>query len=94
LCEHIIKAFPDHPYAYNNLAALSRVQKDDAGSLRYLLLALSKDPKDALVLMNVGDAYARAGDEAKAREHYEKALKFGDKETKADAKKALAKLKP
>jgi tetratricopeptide (TPR) repeat protein len=93
LCEHLIKAFPDHPYAYNNLAALSHAQNDEAASLRYLLLASSKDPKDALVLMNIGDAYSRAGDKAKAREYFEKALKYGDDETKADAKKSLARLK-
>ena len=92
LLDHLIRAFPNHPYAYNLMAALCRAEKDDAGCLKYLKAAHERDPNDAIVLMNLGDAYGRAGDKKNARAMYERASKVGDDETKADAKKALKKL--
>ena len=93
LCEHVIRVFPDHPFAYNNLAALSHTQNDEAACLKYLKLANEKDPKDALVLMNLADAQLRSGLKKEARETYQKVLKYGDNETKADARKALKGIK-
>jgi tetratricopeptide (TPR) repeat protein len=92
LLEHLMRAFPDHPYAYNLMAALCRAENDDAGCLRYLKIAYEKSPKDTLVLMNLGDAYGRSGDKKNAKAMYERASKIGDAETKVDAKKALKKL--
>jgi len=92
LLDHLIRAFPDHPYAYNLMAALCRSQNDDAGCLRYLKTAYEKNPKDTIVLMNLGDAYARSGDKRNAKAMFERASKVGDAETKADANKALKKL--
>ena len=93
LCEHLIQVYPEHPFAYNNLAALSHAHKDETACLNYLKLANEKAPEDMLVLMNLGDAYLRAGNKIKAKACYESAAKDKDPELRAQASKALKSLR-
>ena len=93
LCEAIIKAYPDHPYAYNNLAALSNAHGDKKGCLQYLQTALEKAPDDTLVMFNLGDEYQKLGDKASAKKYYELILtKNPPDDLKAEAQKALGAL--
>lgn len=70
LCESVIAAYPDHPYAYNILAALSMAKKDDKSAVGYLQTGLSKDPDDTLMMLNLANAYRRLGENAQALETY------------------------
>lgn len=74
LSEAIIQVYPDHPYAYNILAALSSANQDDQGSVKYLLIAHQKAPKDSIVILNLADAYLRLGDKKEAKRYYKLAL--------------------
>lgn len=90
LCEAIIHAYPDHPYAYNILAALSSANQDDQGSVKYLLVAHQKAPKDSIVIMNLADAYRRLGDKKEAERYYKLALAIAPSaEAKAEVEAAL-----
>jgi tetratricopeptide (TPR) repeat protein len=72
LCDATIKAFPEHPFAYNIKAALATAQGKETEALAYLEMALSKSPKDPLILLNLGDAYRKAGKDSNAVEIYSK----------------------
>lgn len=93
LCEAIIRTYPDHPYAYNMLAALRGAQKDDKGSIKYLLLAYERAPKDNLILLNLADAYRRTADKAAALKYYKLVLANSPPDDlKADAQAAINEL--
>lgn len=66
LCESVIAIYPDHPYAYNILAALSMANKDDKSAVEFLRTGLSKAPDDTLMMLNLANAYRRLGDNAQA----------------------------
>lgn len=70
LCEAIIRAYPDHPYAYNVLAALCSANNDEPGCARYLLIAHQKVPSDSIVILNLANAYRRLGDKKEAMRFY------------------------
>jgi len=93
LCGLIIKVYPDHPFAYNILAALSSDEKDNASCLRYLLIAHEKAPTDTLIIMNLADFYKRTGDKASAKKYYKLALvNSPPADTKEQAEQALKEL--
>jgi tetratricopeptide (TPR) repeat protein len=93
LCSAIIAAFPEHPYAYNILAAVASGQGKDEEALRLLKEANSKDPKDSLILLNLGDAYARVHQDAKAIGTYKKVLESSaEPEVISQAKDAINKV--
>lgn len=77
LCKATIQAFPEHPYAYNMLAALANAQKDFNESLKYLLDAHKRAPKDPLILINLGDTYVKVGQKQKAMEAFDKVINSG-----------------
>lgn len=90
LCEAIIKAYPDHPYAYNILAALSSAHGDEKACIKYLQTALEKAPGDTLVMFNLGDTYKKAGDKASAKRYYELILSSNPPaDMKPEVEKAL-----
>ena len=72
LCDATIKAFPEHPFAYNMKAALATAHGNQEKATEYLEMALSRAPKDPLILLNLGDAYRKAGEDTKAVETYSK----------------------
>lgn len=94
LCAAVIVAFPDHPYAYNIEAALASAQGNKREVLRYLELARSKAPDDAIVLVNLGHAYQQAGDNDKAKEAYARVISLdgADPSLKKQAQDALGQL--
>ena len=58
-----------------------------------LLKAEKYAPSDYIVLNNIAEAYKRKGDTSNALTYYEKVIKYGDDEAKADAKKKIEELK-
>lgn len=98
LCKQLLDAtvatFPEHPYAYNLLAALADAKGDKDGSYRFLKLAAEKAPEDTLVLNNLADAHLARGKKAEAIAVYEKIIKLEpDGEAAAAAKEALEAVK-
>jgi tetratricopeptide (TPR) repeat protein len=94
LCKELLDAtvatFPEHPYAYNLLAALADAKGDKDGSYRFLKLAAEKAPKDTLVLNNLADAHLARGKKAEAIAVYEKIIKLEPEgQAAAAAKEAL-----
>jgi len=90
LCEAIIHAYPDHPYAYNILAALCSANKDDQGCAKYLLIAYQKAPKDSIVILNLANTYRRLGDKKEAERYYKLVLASKPSEDiKAEAEASL-----
>ncbi|WP_035611759.1 hypothetical protein [Haloferula sp. BvORR071] len=93
LCEATIAAYPEHPFAYNILAALADAKDDSAEVLRLLKLANSKAPKDALILLNLAEAQRGAKQDKEALASYKKVLELeADDELKEAAKEGIKEL--
>jgi tetratricopeptide (TPR) repeat protein len=77
-CERLVKAtvsaFPDHPVAYNMLAALAVAHNHNDEALEYLLTAYKKAPDDPIIIINLGDMYSKLGQKQKAKEYYNKVI--------------------
>lgn len=74
LCNSIIKAYPDHPYAYNVLGCLATSKKHDDEALKHYLKANALMPDDTLILLNLGTTYTKLGQNQKARPFFLKVL--------------------
>jgi len=86
--------YPNHPYAFNDVAVYYAINKDFAKTREWLEKANKVDPKDTLVIRNLGYVCAKLGDNAAARKWYEAVIKTEpDGENTAAAKEALGKLK-
>jgi tetratricopeptide (TPR) repeat protein len=86
--------FPDHPYAFNDVALYYSIAGDNAKTREWLEKANRIDPKDTLVLMNLGQICSKLGDNRSARKWYQEVLKVDPEgEYALQAKDALAKLK-
>jgi len=90
LLDATIAAFPNHPYAYNMLAALADAKGDKDESYRLLKVAAEKAPEDTLILINLAEAHQARGKKADAAAVYRKLIALKpDDETEAAAKEAL-----
>jgi tetratricopeptide (TPR) repeat protein len=86
--------YPNHPYALNDVALYYSVEGDNEKTREWLEKAHKVDPKDTLVLVNLGRVASDMGDDAVAKKYYEEALKLDpDGENAQEAKDALAELK-
>ena len=86
--------FPNHPYAFNDVAMYFSVIGDNAKTREWLERANRIDPKDALVMMNLGHICSKLGDNRGARKWYEEVIKVDPTgEDAQQAKDTLAKLK-
>ena len=90
LCEATVAAFPDHPYAYNIMAALADAKGDKAEVLRLLKIAHEKAPKDELILLNLADALRAAKQPKEALAAYKQILELEtDDDVKETAKEGV-----
>jgi tetratricopeptide (TPR) repeat protein len=86
--------FPNLPYAFNDVAQFYYVSGDKKKAREWLEKASKVDPKDTLVLMNLGNVSMKLGDPGSARKYYEEVVEVDpDGEYVQDAKDALRKLK-
>ncbi len=86
--------FPNHPYAFNDVAVYYSIQKNNAKTREWLEKANQADPKDTLVMTNLGYVCSKLGDKAAARKWYQAVLKMEPEGEQAERAKAeLKKLK-
>jgi tetratricopeptide (TPR) repeat protein len=86
--------FPNHPYAFNDVAVYYSIKGDNAKTREWLEKANKIDPKDTLVMTNLGYVCSKLGDNAAARKWYEAVIKADPNgELATRAKDGLAKLK-
>ena len=86
--------FPNHPYAFNDLAVYYSIQGDDGKTREWLEKANKIDPNDTLVMTNLGSICSKMGDREAARKWYQAVIKADPNgEYATRAKEALAKLK-
>ena len=86
--------FPNHPYAFNDIAVYYSVNHDYAKTREWLEKAHQVDPNDSLVMYNLGYTSEKLGDKTAARKWYDAVIKAEpDGEDAARAKEAIAKLK-
>jgi len=92
LCKELLEAtiatFPDHPFAYNLLAALADAKGEDDESYRLLKIAAEKAPDDTLILNNLADAHRARGKTSEAISVYEKILQLESSDDAAPAAKS------
>ena len=93
LAKLIITFFPNHPAAYNSMAAYYWYKNDWEHALKYLIIANRKDPQDSLVLNNIGNIMVKLNQRKEAKVYYRKVVKLNqDEEFVANAKKRLEEL--
>lgn len=86
--------YPNHPSAYNSMAAYYSYQRDWEHTLKYLILASRKDPKDSLVLNNIGNILMKLDKKSAAGIYYQKVIKLDNDEINVDhAKRKLEEIK-
>lgn len=94
LAKLTITFYPNHPDAYNSMAAYYSYKQDWEHTLKYLLLASQKDPQDSLVLNNIGNVLMKLEKYKEAGFYYRKVVKMNNDENSADhAKRKLEELK-
>ena len=86
--------YPNHPFAYNDVALYYSNTGDRKKTREWLEKAHQVDPKDGLIIFNLGRISAEAGDKTAARKWYEESIKADPEGDHAEAaKEALKKLK-
>ena len=85
--------FPNHPYAFNDIAFYYSLSGDNAKTREWLEKANMVSPKDTLVMTNLGQICSELGDKRSAQKWYEEILKIDPNGEHAEkAKDALKKL--
>jgi tetratricopeptide (TPR) repeat protein len=93
LAKLIITFFPNHPYAYNSMAAYFWFKNDWEHALKYLIIANHKDPQNSLVLNNIGNILMKLNQPKEAKVYYRKVVRLNqDEEYVTNAKKKLEEL--
>ena len=86
--------YPNHPFAYNDVALYYSNTGDRKKTREWLEKAHQVDPKDGLVMFNLGRISAEAGNKAAARKWYEESIKADPEGEHVEAaKEALKKMK-
>jgi tetratricopeptide (TPR) repeat protein len=67
--------FPGHPYAFNDVALYYSIAGDNAKTRELMEKANRINPKDTLVLMNLGQICSKLGDNRDARKWYQEVLR-------------------
>jgi tetratricopeptide (TPR) repeat protein len=79
--------FPDHPYAYNCMAAYYFDKQDWPRTLKSLLLANVKAPRDSLVVRNIGNTLLTMGKFREAKIFYRRVVDLNNDEKNVAAAK-------
>ena len=67
--------YPTDPYFYNSLAAYYSTREDWPHTMKYLLIASGKDPRESLYLFNIGNILAGMGKKREAGIYYRQVVK-------------------
>ena len=84
-----IRFYPNHSWAYDNLAEYYRLVHDDANWIRFLLDSLRVDPTDLVTINNIANYYRLHNDKQKALQYYNIMLKSDDANAKMKAKQMI-----
>lgn len=94
LAKLVAESYPNHPYPLNVIGIYYANKKEWAEAISYLEKAHELDPRDALIMMNLGMIHADLHENAKARAYYEKVIASdADERIRQMARKNLAELK-
>ncbi len=93
IANEVLKYYPDHVESLSDLSLTYLLKGEYDKGIEPLLKAEKLAPKDCIVLSNIAEGYILKGDKKKAVEYYEKVIKYGDAETKANAKEQIRELK-
>ncbi len=94
LAKLVAESYPNHPYPVNSIGVYHAERKEYAQAISYLEKAHELDPRDAIIMMNLGRNYAELHQTAKARAYYEKVIASdADEQIRQWAREILAKLK-
>lgn len=89
----ILKYYPNNIESLSNLSITYLLTGEYDNGIEPLLRAEKINPKDCIVLTNIAHGYKLKGDNKKAIEYYERAIKHGDQRTKDFARQQIADLK-
>lgn len=70
-----ITFYPNDAYFYNSLAAYYSTKEDWPHTMKYLLIASGKDPRESLYVFNIGNALAGMGKKREAGIFYRQVVK-------------------
>lgn len=82
IAQGMLQQYPKDVFSLNMMAATYHCMNQADSALIWLLKAEKANPKDALVLLNIADAYYRMGDRKKDKAYLKKAKKYGNEEIK------------
>jgi tetratricopeptide (TPR) repeat protein len=85
--------YPNNSSTYNSMAAYYWFKNDWEHALKYLILAAQKNPRNGLVLNNLGNTLAKMGKKREAKIYYQKVVELNlDEEYVSNAKRRLEEL--
>lgn len=93
IAEEVLKFYPDHIESLSNISVTYLISEEYDKALEALQKAKKLNPKDAIVLGNIAQAYKLKGDNKKAIQYYEKVIEFGDSYSKPYAEEQIEELK-
>ena len=93
IANEVLKYYPNHVESLSNLSITYLLTGEYDKGIEPLLRAEKLNPKDYIVLSNIAQGYNLKGNKEKAVEYYERAIEFGDEQTKEFAKQQITKLK-
>ncbi len=82
------------PYAYNALAVCHQIQGNSQHTLKYLLIALSRDPQNCMVLGNIGRLLSSLGKKKEARIYFKRVISLNREPDETKEVKAYLRIKP
>jgi len=74
LAKLLAASYPKHPYPLNSIAVYYAEKKDWTQAVSYFEKAHELDPRDAIIMCNLGMIYAELNENAKARAYFEKVI--------------------
>ncbi len=84
IAQSMLRLYPQDVFSLNIMAATYHIMGQEDSALMWLLRAEEANPRDALVLLNIAEAYNRIGDKKKEEIYLKKAKKYGDKNIKEE----------
>lgn len=93
IAEEILKFYPQHIESLSNISITYLIKKEYDKGIEVLLKALDINPKDGIVLSNIGQGYKLKGDKVNAIKYYEKMLVLDDQNFVDFAKEQITILK-
>lgn len=92
IAEKMLTLYPDNSVQMNIIAVTYNAMDMHGKAVEWLLKAEKKAPKDIVILSNLMNTYNMMGDKKNEKKYLKKMIKYGNEETKAQAKEWLNEL--